>query len=101
MSIEKSRTEIDKIICDSYGDIGCDIRDIAHVRPQDGKWENALSYEVTLKDGRIAFVLRKDIDDNKPQAIQNSLRGYFYKSGLDLPFSSSDSPSELTISPTT
>ncbi len=74
--MEKSRADIDKIICDSYGEMGCDIRDVAHIRPQDGEWKNALSYEVTLKDGRKAFVQRKDIDDNNAQAIQNSLKGF-------------------------
>ena len=73
---EKSRAEIDNIICNSYGKIGCDIRDIAHVRPQDGDWENALSYEVNLKDGRKAFVLRTHMDDSNTQEIQNSLRGF-------------------------
>ena len=71
-----SRAEIEKIICVSYGVIGCEIRDIAHIRPRDGDWENALSYEVTLKDGRKAFVLRKHLNDNNAQAIKDSLIGF-------------------------
>lgn len=75
-AIEKTRAEIDPIICTSYGAIGGDIREVAHIRPEDGGWDNARSYEVTLKDGRKALVARRYVDDENRVSVMDALRGF-------------------------
>lgn len=68
--------QIENIVHQIYQELGCDSDDLIQVKPIDGGWEDALSYEVTRKDHKKARVWRKDLDDNNIENIKTCLRQF-------------------------
>ena len=74
MSVQDS--QIENLLHHIYQELGCNPDDLIQIKPIDGGWENALSYEVTRKDHKKARVWRKDLDDNKIENIKICLRQF-------------------------
>lgn len=69
----RTQTEIELLFHSLYKDLGQDITDIIQIKPRDGGWHDALSYEVTRRDGKRTTVSRKDIDDDNEQNVKIAL----------------------------
>ncbi len=71
----RTQAQIEELFRRLYRESGNDPADL-HIKPVDGKWEDALSYEVTRKDGKRTRVYRKDLDDRNEIAIKASLNAF-------------------------
>jgi hypothetical protein len=69
----RTQAQIEELFHRLYRESGNDPADLIHIKPVDEKWEDALSYEVTRKDGKRTRVYRKDLDDRNEIAIKSSL----------------------------
>ncbi len=72
----RTQTEVEQLLRDAYVRIGGNPADILQVVPNDGSWENALTYTVKRADGKQTRVFRKDLDDREDQKINATLRGF-------------------------
>jgi hypothetical protein len=46
----RTHTQVEQLFRSLYQDLGSDPADLIQIRPVDGGWDNALSYEVTRKE---------------------------------------------------
>ena len=69
----RTQREVESLLRRLYADSGRDPADLLHIKPQDGGWHDALSYEVTRRDDKRTKVLRKDLDDNSEQNVKAAL----------------------------
>lgn len=72
----RTQAQVEQLIRRLYQDLGKNPVDLIQIRPVDGGWDNALSYEVTRKDGKKTRVWRRDLDDNNNEGIKASLRQF-------------------------
>mgnify|MGYP001562041551 CR=1 FL=1 len=72
----RTQAQIEELFCRLYGDLGNDPADLVHIKPMHGKWEDALSYEVTRKDNKKTLVFRKELDDGNENNIKASLSAF-------------------------
>jgi len=59
-----------------YTELGQDPAELVQIRPMDGDWSNALSYEITRTDRKHARIWRRDLDDNDMEGVKNCLRRF-------------------------
>lgn len=59
-----------------YHELGKDPAELVQIKPIDGSWENALSYEVTRSDKKQTRIFRRDLDDNNNESIKGCLRSF-------------------------
>jgi len=67
---------MEELIQGLFQEIGYDPAELIQVKPKDGSWENAISYEITRKDGKRTRIYRRDLDDGNEQGMKNALRGF-------------------------
>ena len=72
----RTRAEVEELFRRLYRDLGNDPAHLIQVKPMDGGWENALSYEVTRSDRKRTRVYRRDLDDGNEEAIKTALRSF-------------------------
>jgi hypothetical protein len=72
----RTEAQIKELFHRLYRESGNDPAELIQIKPVDGKWEDALSYEVTRKDGKRTRVYRKDLDDRNEPAIKISLNAF-------------------------
>ncbi|OGP28834.1 MAG: hypothetical protein A2038_04195 [Deltaproteobacteria bacterium GWA2_57_13] len=72
----RTQAQVEQLFRSLYQDLGKNPADLIQVRPVDGGWDNALSYEVTRKDKKKTRVWRRDLDDNNNENIKASLRQF-------------------------
>lgn len=68
--------EIKNMIYGLYQQLGLDPAELAFIKPNDGVWGNALSYDIQRKDGAVARINRKDIDDSATAQLLAALRQF-------------------------
>lgn len=71
-----NKQQIEKLFHRLYRDLEKDPADLVAIKPMDGTWGNALSYEVTRKDKKKTRVYRQDIDDRNEMSIKASLNAF-------------------------
>ncbi len=71
----RTQSEVESVVRDAYERIGGDPLDL-QIEPMDGRWDNALSYEVTRADGKRTRVYRSDLDDENEEGIAESLHSF-------------------------
>ena len=70
----RTQAEVEFLLRRLYADLGRDPADLLQIKPLDGGgWHDALSYEVTRRDGKRTTVRRKDLDDNNEQNVKMAL----------------------------
>jgi hypothetical protein len=74
--VVRNQAEVEGLIGHLYQEAGHNAAELIHVNPIDGDWENALSYEITRKDGKRTRIYRRDLDDDNEQGMKNALRGF-------------------------
>jgi len=67
---------VESIVQRLYERIGRDPSELFQIRPIDGGWDNALSYEITRSDMKRARIYRHDLDDQNEQEIASCLRRF-------------------------
>ena len=72
----RTQSEVESVVRRAYQKTGGDASDLVQIKPIDGGWDNALSYEVTRSDGKHTRVYRSDLDDENEQWIADSLRSF-------------------------
>ncbi len=73
----RTQVEVEGLIRRLFLEIGHDPADLIQIKYKDGTdWENALTYEVTRKDGKKTKVFRRDLDDGKEDGVKNALRAF-------------------------
>ena len=72
----RTQAEVEGLIQRLIREIGSNPAELVQIKPRDGGWENALSYEITQKDGKRARIYRRDLDDGNEQGIKTALRGF-------------------------
>jgi len=73
----RTQAQLEQFLRSMYQNLGNEPTDLIQVRPVDGEWGNALSYEVTRKDKKKTRVWRRDLDDNNNENIKASLSRFF------------------------
>ena len=68
--------EIKNMIYSLYQQLGLDPTDLEFIKPNDGGWGYALSYDIVIKDGAVARIYRKDIDDSATAQLLAGLRQF-------------------------
>ena len=71
-----NKQQIEELIHRLYRDLGNDPSDLVQIKPVDGTWGTALSYEITRRDNKKAQVHRKGLDDQNDNNIKTSLRTF-------------------------
>ena len=72
----RTQAEVEELIQRLFKEIGYDPAELIQIKARDGGWEDALSYEITRKDGKRARIDRCDLDDGNEQGMKNALRGF-------------------------
>lgn len=72
----RTQSEVEGLIRRLCQEIGFDPTDVIQIKPIDGGWENALSYNITRRDGKQTTIYRRDLDDRNELALKNALRGF-------------------------
>ena len=72
----RTQAEVEATIQRLFQKIGNDPAELIQIKPRDGGWDNALSYEITRKDGKRARIYRRVLDDGNEQGMMDALRGF-------------------------
>lgn len=72
----KTRDEIELLVKNIYKASGNDPDDLSQIKPVDGSWHDALSYDVTRSDGKQTRIFRRDIDDKQESSIAAALSSF-------------------------
>lgn len=72
----RTRAQVEGLISRLYQQLGKDPADLLQVKPMDGQWHDALSYQVTRRDQTQARIWRSDLDDGNEGNIMKSLQGF-------------------------
>jgi len=72
----RTQAEVEGIISRLYQQLGKDPADLIQIKPMDGQWHDALSYQVTRRDQRQTRIWRSDLDDGNERNIMQSLQGF-------------------------
>lgn len=59
-----------------YHELGKDPAELVQIKPIDGGWKDALSYEVTRSDKKQTRIFRQDLDYNNDESIKDCLRSF-------------------------
>lgn len=60
----RTQAQVQQLIRSLYQELGYDPAGLIQIKPVDGGWDDALSYEVTRQDSRCTRVWRSDLDDD-------------------------------------
>ena len=66
----RTQAQVGDLLRRLYQDLGKDPAELIQIRPVDGGWHNALSYEVTRGDKKQTRIYRCDLDDNNDEKIK-------------------------------
>lgn len=66
----RTQAQVEDLLRRLYQDIGKDPAELIQIRPVDGGWHNALSYEVTRGDLKKTRIYRRDLDDDNDENIK-------------------------------
>ena len=69
----RTQAQVEELCRRQYQELGGDPSELIQIKPLDGGWENALSYEVLRRDGVRTRIWRQDLDDNNMENIKRSL----------------------------
>jgi hypothetical protein len=72
----RTQTQVEELIFRLYQELGNNPADLIQIKPIDGGWDNALSYEVTRKDEKRTKIYRRDLDDSNEPNIKDALRAF-------------------------
>lgn len=72
----RTQRDVESVVHRLYKRIGANPMDLRLIKPIDGGWDDALSYEITRSDMKRTRVYRRDIDDLNDQIIESSLRNF-------------------------
>ena len=72
----RKQSEIESLVRRLYQQLGKDPAELLQIKPVDGDWGNALSYEVTRSDKKRARIWRRDLDDSNDQNVKASLSAF-------------------------
>lgn len=72
----RTQVSIESLCRHLYQQLGEDRAELIQIKPIDGGWDNALSYEVTRRDMKRTRVYRRDLDDENAENIRSCLRGF-------------------------
>ncbi|MBI3780564.1 MAG: hypothetical protein HY278_05865 [candidate division NC10 bacterium] len=72
----RTKTQVEGLFRRLYRDLGNDSAELIQIKPIDGGWDNALSYEVTRRDGKRTSIYRRELDDDNTENIRASLRAF-------------------------
>ena len=72
----RTQSSVESLCRHLYQQLGKDPAEITQIKPIDGGWNNALSYEVTRRDMKRARVYRRDLDDDNTENIRSCLGGF-------------------------
>lgn len=66
----RTQAQVQQLIRSLYQELGYDPAGLIQIKPVDGGWDDALSYEVTRRDNKHTVVWRSDLDGNNKKAIK-------------------------------
>ena len=69
----RNQAQVEGLVHRLYEELGKDPAELIQIKPMDGGWDNALSYEVTRKDNKRTSIFRSDLDDGNEPNIKESL----------------------------
>ena len=72
----RTQSDVESTLRRLYQETGRDPSELVQIKPIDGGWDNALSYEITRSDKKRARIFRRDLDDQNDQKIAASLRRF-------------------------
>ena len=72
----RTQAEVEGIISRLYQQLGKDPADLIQIKPMDGQWHDALSYQVTRRNQTQTRIWRSDLDDGNERNIMQSLQGF-------------------------
>ena len=72
----RTQAQVEELFRRLYRELGSDSKELIQIKPMDGGWDNALSYEVTRKDNKRTRILRKHLDDGNEESIKASLKRF-------------------------
>jgi len=72
----RTQAHVESLCRRLYQELGRDPADLIQIKPVDGSWHDALSYQITRKDMKHARVYRRDLDDGNSENIRNCLRTF-------------------------
>jgi len=72
----RTQAQVEGLISRLYQQLGKDPADLMQIKPMDGQWHDALSYQVTRRDQTQTRIWRSDLDDGNERNIMQSLQGF-------------------------
>lgn len=72
----RTQSQVEGVISRLYQQLGKDPADLIQIKPMDGQWHDALSYQVTRRDQTRTRISRSDLDDGNESNIIQSLQGF-------------------------
>lgn len=69
----RSQATVEALCRQLYEELGRDPAELVQIRPIDGGWADALSYEVTRSDRKQTRIWRRDLDYNDIESIKTCL----------------------------
>ena len=72
----RTQAQVEGLISRLYQQLGKDPADLIQIKPMDGQWQDALSYQVTRQDQTQTRIWRSDLDDGNERNIMRSLQGF-------------------------
>lgn len=75
-NVMRTQPEVEELIQRLFQEVGYNPSELIQIKPMDGGWENALSYEITRRDGKRTRIYRRDLDDGNESRMKNALRGF-------------------------
>jgi hypothetical protein len=72
----RTQAQVEGLISRLYQRLGKDPADLIQIKPMDGQWHDALSYQVTRRDQTQTRIWRSDLDDGNEGNIIQSLKGF-------------------------
>ena len=71
--VMRTQAQVQQLFRRLYQELGRDPTELIQIKPVDGGWDDALSYEVTRQDNMRTRVWRRDLDDNNNTGIKACL----------------------------
>lgn len=72
----RTQRDVESTVRRLYQKMGRDPSELLQIKPIDGGWDNALSYEITRSDLKHARIYRCDLDDQNDRQVAKSLRRF-------------------------
>lgn len=72
----RTQAQVEGLISRLYQQLGEDPENLIQIKPMDGQWHDALSYQVTRRDQTQTRIWRSNLDDGNERNIMQSLQGF-------------------------